>query len=432
MADPAQPTRAQTRATHPILFLAMFVPMGISNGYVVVTLGYLLAAGGVGVDAIAMLGVWSLVPQWGKFLVGPLVDSTLTNKTWYLMTTLLTGALIVATGFVPATGSNLGVITIFVFLISVASAFSALAADAVMAHATKPEEKGQAGGWSQAGNLGGSAIGGGLGLWLAQNFAPASIGLPVSGAVIGSLAVGLLCFITCLSLFFVHEPSADHRGERFAQSLINVAKDVWAMLKSRRGLIAFVAMWLPISAAAMTQLWSAVAPDWHASANSVAMVNGMLGGLINIVGCIAGGWLSDRMNRMVAFNASSLLCAAVALVAAFMPRTETSYIAIVSAYMLVAGFCYASWGAVVLEAIGAGAAATKYNVLAGIANGPIMYLSWLDGQAHTVWHAPSWLAVDGTTLMLLTEAFVPVLGTAALAAVWFLTKPFYAKPSAAS
>jgi predicted MFS family arabinose efflux permease len=410
----------------------MFVPMGISNGYVVVTLAYLLAAGGVGVDAIALLGVWSLVPQWGKFLVGPLVDSTLTNKTWYLMTTLLTGALIVATGFIPANGGHLQLITLFVFIISVASAFSALAADAVMAHATKPEEKGQAGGWSQAGNLGGSAIGGGLGLWLAQNFSPASIGLPVSAAVVGSFAVGMLCVISCLALFFVHEPSAHHRGERFAQSLVNVGKDVWAMLKSRHGLIAFVAMWLPISAAAMTQLWSAVAPDWHASANSVAMVNGMLGGVINIVGCIAGGWMADRMNRMVAFNASSLLCAVVALVAAFMPRTETSYIAIVSVYMLVAGFCYASWGAVVLEAIGAGAAATKYNVLAGIANGPIMYLSWMDGQAHTVWHAPSWLAVDGTTLMLLTEAFVPVLGTAALVAVWFLTKPFYAKPSAAS
>jgi len=84
-----------------------------------------------------------------------------------------------------------------------------------------------------------------------------------------------------------------------------------------------------------------------------------------------------------------------------------------------------------LEAIGKGAAATKYNLLAGIANGPIMYLSWLDGQAH-VWHAPHWLPQSGTTLMLLTEALVPLAGTLVLLTFYFATKPFYKKASVTS
>ena len=50
------------RSTHPVLFLIMFLPMGISNGYVVVTLAYLLSAAGIGTVAIAALGAWSLVP----------------------------------------------------------------------------------------------------------------------------------------------------------------------------------------------------------------------------------------------------------------------------------------------------------------------------------------------------------------------------------
>ena len=442
------------RSTHPVLFLILFVPKGISNGYVVVTLGFLLAAAGVGVDAIAILGNWSLVPQNVKFVLGPLVDATLTNKAWYLISAVMTGLLIAATGFIPAHASNLTPITVCVFVISVASAFSALAADSIMAYATSPEEKGRAGGWSQAGNLGGSAIGGGAGLWLAQNLTPggdAAIGTwlslhtgigwfshfgawlssHVQAAVIGGAAVGALCVLTCLALPFVHEPQTEHRESKFWKSMVNIGKDLWNLLKSRKGLLAFVAMWLPISAAAMTQLWAAVASDWHASVNSVVLINGMLGGLITMAGCIIGGWLCDRMNRMLAFNLFSLVCCACALAAAFSPRTEAMYVLYVGLYMLITGFCYAAWGAVVLEAIGKGAAATKYNVLAGIANFPIQYMAYLDGKAH-VWHAPSWLPFDGTTLMLLTEAFVPVLGTVVLVLFALATRPFFRRSAAAA
>lgn len=437
------------RGTHPVLFLLMFVPMGISNGYVTVTLGFLLAAAGVGVDAIAVLGVWSLLPQMLKVVAGPLVDATLTNKIWYVVAAVITGLLIAVTGVVPTTPSNLTLITALVLVISVASAFSALAADSIMAHATNPKEKGRAGGWSQAGNLGGSAIGGGLGLWLAQNLTPSGdaaiggwlarhtgiggfadlftwLGQHVEAAVIGASAIGLLCVLSSFALLFVHEPPLEHRADSFGKSMVNVGRDLVSLVKSRKGLLALVAMTLPISAAAMTQLWSAVAQDWHASANWVATINGMLGGVISMIGCIAGGWLCDRMNRMVAFNIFSLVTCVLALVTAISPRTQEMYILYVGLYQLVAGFCYAAFGAVVLDAIGRGAAATKYNLLAGIANFPIMYLSWLDGKAH-VWHAPSWLPQDGSTLMLLTEAVVPVIGTVVLLAFAVATRPLYKK-----
>jgi MFS transporter, PAT family, beta-lactamase induction signal transducer AmpG len=424
----------------------MFVPMGISNGYVTVTLGFLLAGAGVGVDAIAILGNWSLFPQVLKVMAGPLVDATLSNKSWYLIAAVATGLLIAATGFIPAAAVNLALITVLVFVISVASAFSALAADSIMAYATKPEEKGKAGGWSQAGNLGGSAIGGGLGLWLAQNLTPSGdaalghwltahsgiawfnhaflwLGQHIEAAVIGGCAVGLLCLLSSLALLFVHEPPARHRVASFAGSIANVGKDLWSLIKSRRGLLALVAMTLPISAAAMTQLWSAVAQDWNASGNAVALINGMLGGVITMVGCIAGGWLCDRMNRMLAFNLFSLLCCLCALAAAFSPRTQAMYVLYVGLYMFITGYCYAAFGAVVLEAIGKGAAATKYNLLAGVANIPIMYMAYLDGKAH-VWNAPAWIPWRGSTLMLVTEAAVPVLGTVIFVSFAYLSKRY--------
>jgi len=36
------------RSAHPVLFLILFLPMGISNGYVVVTLAYLLSQAHIG------------------------------------------------------------------------------------------------------------------------------------------------------------------------------------------------------------------------------------------------------------------------------------------------------------------------------------------------------------------------------------------------
>jgi len=435
------------RSTHPVLFLILFVPMGISNGYVVVTLGYLLAAAGVGVDAIALLGVWSLLPQLFKVIGGPLVDTTLTNKAWYLVSALATGLLIASTALLPADGAHLTLITVLVFVISVASAFSALAADSIMAYATTPEAKGRAGGWSQSGNLGGSSIGGGLGLWLSQNltpganqaaghwltrhtglggFAEAGVWMAhhVSAAVVADCFVGALCVVTSLALFFVHEPKVEHRAGSFFKSVESVGKDLWSLLQSRKGLLAFVAMCLPISVGAMTQLWSAVANDWHTSANWVALINGVLGGVITMGGCIVGGWLCDKMNRMAAFNLFSLITCACALMMAIAPRTQAMYILFVGLYMLITGFCYAAFGAVVLEAIGKGAAATKYNLLAGIANGPIMYLSWLDGKAH-VWHAPSWIPWRGATLMLAAEVVIPLLGTAVFIALAWYTRRYF-------
>jgi len=442
------------RTVHPVLFLLMFVPMGISNGYVTVTLGFLLRAVGVGVDAIAILGNWSLVPQNFKFVLAPLVDATLTNKAWYLIAAVSTGLLVLATGFVPAVAENLMALTVCVFLISVGSAVTALAADSIVAYATTAEEKGRAGGWSQAGNLGGSAIGGGLGLWLAQNLTPSGdatigawlarntgiggfttlfnwFGSHVPATVIGGAAVGGLCLLSCFALLYVREPESEHRDSQFLQSIVNVGKDVWGMIKSRRGIVVFVAMWLPIAAAAMTQLWAAVAVDWHASDDAVVLINGMLGGVISMVGCIAGGWICDRVSRMAAYNVFSLITCVVALAAALSPRTEMMYVLYVGLYQLLAGFCYAGWCAVLFEAIGKGAAATKYNVLAGIANFPIQYMAYLDGKAH-VWHAPSWLPFDGAGLMLLTEAAVPVLGSLLLLIFMLGVRRFYRDTSPAT
>src|ERR1051325_10221713 len=154
---------------HPGIFLILLLPLGIANGYVVVTLAYLLSHAGVSTAAIAGLVALSLFPQTWKVLWAPIVDTTLTNKRWFLVSAIATGALMIATAAVPPIAANLFLIEGLVMLFSVAVSVNAMAAEALMAHATSLEEKGRTGGWSQAGNLGGTGLGGGLGLWLAQH-----------------------------------------------------------------------------------------------------------------------------------------------------------------------------------------------------------------------------------------------------------------------
>ncbi len=137
-----------TSTTHPVVFLILFLPMGITNGYVVVTLGYLLTHAGISVAAVAGLVAVSLFPQTWKFLWAPIVDTTLSNKSWFLISALVTGALMIGTAVVPQSSANLLLIEALVLGFNVTSTFNMMAADSLMAHATAAEDKGRAGGWS--------------------------------------------------------------------------------------------------------------------------------------------------------------------------------------------------------------------------------------------------------------------------------------------
>ena len=95
-----------TRTAHPVLFLILLLPLGVTNGYVVVTLAYLLSHAGASVSEVAALVALSLFPQTWKVLFAPIVDTTLSNKMWFLISSIATGALMIATAVVPAKGDK--------------------------------------------------------------------------------------------------------------------------------------------------------------------------------------------------------------------------------------------------------------------------------------------------------------------------------------
>ncbi|HEX3665885.1 MAG TPA: MFS transporter [Rhizomicrobium sp.] len=368
----------------PVLYAMLFMPMGITNGYTVVVLAWLLSKAGVSVGLIAGFVGWSLFPQTWRVVWAPVVDTTLTIRAWYFVSASATGLLMAVTAFVPASRANFGWIELLAVGFSLAATVTTITGSSLLAHGTSEAEKGRGGGWSQAGNLGGSGLGGGLGLWLSQH-APVWI----SGA-----ALGLFCVATAIALLFLSEPSAEHRSRTLSGSLANVGRECWALITTARGALVFFLMLLPIGTGAAQNLWSAVAGDWHASADAVALSNGVLSGVVSILGCLIGGWICDLIDRRTAYCLFGLVLAAAAVAMALAPRTQAMFVVFVLLYAVLTGFCYAGFAAVVFETIGKGAAGTKSNLLSGISNVPVIYLGILDGMGHDRWGANGLLYTD--------------------------------------
>ena len=373
------------RRTHPSVFLFLIVPFGAMGGYLSVAIGYQLTQAGVSVEEVAALIAASYIPQTWKFLWAPVADMTLSRKTWYLLAGLVSALGIFVTGAVPADAASLPLLYAAVLVSSVASTFLAMATESLMVYNTPPELQGRAGGWFQAGNLGGNGLGGGAGLWLAQT-------LPAPWMAAAVIAVA--CALCCAALWFVPEPPPLARTDRYGRQLIAVLKDLWQVVRARAGVLALLICFLPIGSGAASNLWSAVADDWHASANTVALATGVFSGIVSALGCVFGGYGADRMDRKTAYILYGLLMAISTVAMAMAPRTETMYVVFTLIYAFIQGLTYAGFTAVVLETIGLGAAATKYNLYASLSNMPIAYMTLVDGWAHTRWGAAGLLNVE--------------------------------------
>jgi MFS family permease len=378
----------------------LIVPFGAMGGYLTVAVAYLLTQAGVTVEQVAELVAISFIPQTWKFLWAPIADTTLTRKSWYLIAAAISAAGIYATGAVPADGKFMPLLYVVVVVSNTAVTFLAMSVESLMVYGTPAAEKGRAGGWFQAGNLGGGGLGGGAGLWMAQN-------LPepwMAGA-----ALGAACLLCCAALMFVAEPPAMFRDGKYWHNVVGVCKDLWHVARSRLGFLALLICFLPIGTGAASGLWSAIADDWHATADTVALVTGVLGGMVSAVGCLVGGYFCDRMNRKTAYALYGLLQAVCAVAMALAPRTEPMYIVFTTVYAFISGLTYAGFSAVVLEAIGLGAAATKYNLFASLSNMPIAYMTVADGWAHTRWGAGGMLHAEAVIAVLAILLFIGVV-----------------------
>lgn len=388
---------------YPIVFMPLFAPFGISSGYVSVTLGFLLARAGVPTAVIGALIALSVWPQTWKMLWAPVVDTVGSPKLWYGLGTTLVGGSILLMSVLPMKGSEIPVFSALIVMSSVASTLVSMSTEIFMANQTPPEIRGRASGWSQAGNLGGTGIGGGIGLLLAEHVPHAW----VSGAVLGAI-----CFACWAGVLFLPRLVRTAKAPSYVAELKGVALDVWAVAKSRLGYLALVLMVLPLASGAVP--WSAVASEWGASGDLVAMVNGIGGGLAAMVGAMIAGWVCDRMDPKRAYCLFGIIVGLTAATMSLLPRSPAVFTGFVLLYSGTVGMGYTGYAAIVLEAIGKKSAATNWNLMAALSNIPIAVMSTFDGWVHDRY---------GTNAMLLGELVLPAIAILGFGGLVWATRP---------
>ncbi len=390
MSSPVLHAEKKPVTPHPWVWAVLYFPLGLAIGFPSVALGYLGAKSDLGVSAIAgIVGMTFLANGW-KFLWAPVGDYTLTRKTWYLIAVTFVGAALLAMTAIPVSSRTAFLLSGLTLISSIAATFIAFATEGLMAHNTTASTRGRAAGWFQSGNQFGQTAGGGIGLWLVQH-APEPW--------LAGLALAVLILACALPLIGLEEPPRPASGTSVMGRLRDAWRELSGVMCTRLGRITLILAILPIGTGAAEFLFSAIGPEFHASADVVSAVLGLGGGLAIVIGCFAGGRLADRISKPAAYAISCGLGLVACVIIAFSPRTSAGYAASTLFYTFTLGMVTASFTGLVLSIIGDTAAATKINLFFALNTLFSLGMLRAAGWAHDAW---------STNGMLYTEALTGV------------------------
>jgi predicted MFS family arabinose efflux permease len=380
---------------------------------------------------IATVSQIAQLPHVIKLIWSPALDAGWSRRTWFFGSVALAAASLAATALVPPSLTEfvgpipfLWIYTATLFVAQAAVATSGSAVLALMALTVPNARRGAASGWQTSGNLVGTAVGGALVTWMLTHTSPAAT----------AIAVAAICVASAAPAALIHESPTPRRS---ASLLIGqLLREVRRTLRSRDGWTGMVICVSPVGAGALTNLFSALAkdyaPDGASAEHLVLLVNGVLGGLVNAVGALLGGYVADRMNRRLAyvlFGAATAVCAVGMMVA---PATPAAFALGCLAYQLANGFCFATFYAFVLELLGhRDGIATQLALYIGASNFAISYVTWLDGWGYDRMKAllPH-SAAAARNGMLGMDALATFAGIALLSAItWYLRRQRRASPS---
>lgn len=375
-------------STPPVTFLLLALPYGLGAGFCELWIPFALTRAGFPVALTASIVAVGIAANVFRFLYAPVIDATLTLLQWYLIGLLSCVVMTIGLGLMPLVRELAAAVMTMVFLCQVSTTLVMNPVGALMATTVEESMKGRAAGWCQAGNVGGRGLAG-LAIWVSTHYSNGLAGISL-GVVMGACAIGLL---------LVAAPSirVDQAWDVRFRAL---GRDVLAMARNPRSLLIIVLCASPIGVGAASAIWPAVAAEWSASADRVALDTGILSAIAATAGSVVGGQVADRLGRWWAYLGSGVLLAFVGVGVISIARTPLSYDLGVLSYAFFTGMGTGGWCALVLYATGRTSVATKYAVLASVGNMPNAYMTWLDGWIHDKY---------GVAAMFVGEALIAIV-----------------------
>ncbi|HLK46767.1 MAG TPA: hypothetical protein VKT49_01455 [Bryobacteraceae bacterium] len=377
------------RGPPPWLFLILILPGGIFNGFTQTPLPFVLGQAGVPVDRIANLESLLQVPTVIYFFWAPLVDMKLRKRTWLMLASFASaGCLAFATPLMST--RYLTAVTALLFAGMTINVLVSSAQGGLMVSTLSRAGQAQASGWTQAGNLGGGALGAGITLWLL-----ARLPLPLAGL----LTAGMTAIPSLAGLSIAEAPPA--KAADLLDHFRKIGKELLGVFHSRRAVWGLLLLASPVSSGAALNLLPAVASHYAVGAQGVMWVNGLAGGLVLAFGSLLATLVPGEWDRRLMYATAGLLngLASLTLLAGNGPAV---YFTGTVLYLITTGFGYARFTALVMDVLGHGehGMSTRYSLFLAAGNLPIAYVLWLDGQGYRRFGTHGLFGVDAAGNLL--------------------------------
>jgi len=423
----------QTRTGRLTAFFLLYMTEGIPLGFTATAIATQMRRQGLSPSEIgAFVGALYLPWAW-KWAIGPIVDSIYSDRLgrrrmWIVGAQLGMIATLLALLPIDFT-TDLALYTSLIIAHNIFGATQDVAIDALAVNTLSESDRGVANGLMFAGAYLGQTVGGAGVLFLIPY-----IGLRGSFVAVAA-AIGAVTLTVSVGLR--EKPGEPRTGD--ASPVARVWSDmraflvgsVKAMFGSRVALAALVVALLPAGAQALTlSLSSNLAVELGMSDSEIGTLS-LYGTVIAAVGCVAGGWVSDRFGRrktLAAFLVGTAVPTAwlayemqrhgwIAPVPLDAPDRPAVPAALVTVFWIASlthavftGLMYGIRTALYMDVTTAAVAATQFTAYMAMLNVVTTYSAWWQGVSLERWGYPATLAAD-SALGLVCIAVLPLTRT---------------------
>jgi len=381
---------ATTRKTPPWVFLFLPVPYGVFLGYMQTPLPWLLRQTGMSVDRIGSFEALLVMPLAIYFLWSPVVDFWLRRRTWTVLLSAMSGLMLGTAVLLLRSYPEAAIWMLFAgFCVNVMTCASA---GGLMASSLEGDDKSRAAAWMQGGTLAAQALGGGALLFVSRR-------MPIG---ITACVAALLAFLPALVALTIEEPAVESGLRDFKSTCRVMATEIRETLFTWKSLPGILLLISPVGTGAAQGLFPALARDYGVGEHGVLLLNGLLGGVLTMLGAFSAVILPAHWDRRVAYAAAGLAASSTGIYLMIAPLNAFAYFLGVGLYLLTTGACYGFFLGVVVVTMGeAGASAsTRYTILVCIGNLPIVYMTKVEAWGYAAFGIRGVPALDAAGNLL--------------------------------
>ena len=293
------PNLLATRRGRLATFFLLYITEGVPLGFTAVAMATQMRRVGVSAADIGAFTGAIFLPWAFKWAMGPVVDVVSSDRfgrrrSWiFVMQLGMVGSLFLLRS--AGLHAGIGVLTTLVIVHNLFAATQDIAIDALAVGTLRADERGMAGGLTFAAAYLGQGIGGAGALYLVKYLSFENTYFFVAAVI---LTVTMLVVLPLQEPVLARVAASGHGLRRIAAEIRQFVRDVVAAFTaSRASLIGLVFAVLPAGAMAMgLALGNTLAVDLGLDDDQVATLNLWIS-VFAASGCVAGGWLSDRLGR---------------------------------------------------------------------------------------------------------------------------------------